>query len=354
MKRTEGARTDIPERSVADVHAASRRVAKASLSDSARVSPRELDALFDQSPAGLLFTDRELRVTRTNTALCRLVGLPDEALIGRRPSEIDSGVDGALIERVLAGQVLDQGVPVVNVPMEQTVAGERRALSWSAYLVTDNGLVLGVLYYVTDVTDRMQALTVLRQAHDLLERAGYQIGTTLDIYRTAAELADLAVPGLADIIRIDLLDQVLEGETPGQDPPAGSGSPRFRRVAVRDAAAEATVSVGVGDLITAPRAYLAASALRGKPLLARNWGEMTRQVPITPSQAEFFRSRGLHTLMLVPLAARGVTLGVAVFCRAENPSPTTRPICGWPVTSPRGRRCASTTPGCTPASTPRR
>ena len=183
---------------------------ESSLLDSALVPLRDLDALFGQSPAAMVFRDRELRARRTNAAFRRLFGLPDEAVIGRRPSEVDSGVDAALLERILAEQVIGRGVPVTDMPLEQGLAGKRRVLSWSAYPVTDNGQVLGALCCFGDVTGQVSSLL---QAHALLERAGHQIGTTLDVHRTAAELADLAVPGLADRIAIDLLDQVLQGET---------------------------------------------------------------------------------------------------------------------------------------------
>jgi PAS domain S-box-containing protein len=283
---------------------------------------RELNAVFDQSPVGLVLSDRDLRVTRTNAAFRRLVGLPDEELIGRRPSDIDHGADGALIERILTEQVLDGGVPVVDVPMEQTVAGERRVLSLSAYRTTDNGQVLGTLGSVMDITDRVQAVTALRQANarlDLLQRAGSQVGTTLDIHRTADELAALAVPELADRIAIDLCDSVLQGDDP---PCTGRGGLRLRRVAVRDAATRSTVAFAVGDLIPAPFTSVAASAVwSGKPLLAQTWDEMSGQVTYTPGQADALRARGVHSLMLVPLIARGVTLGVAAFSRAENPEP---------------------------------
>ncbi len=283
---------------------------------------RELNALFDQSPAGLVYTDRELRVTRTNAAFRRLVGLSDEALIGRRPAEIDHGADGALIERTLAEQVLDRDVPVVEVPVAQTLAGERRVLSWSAYRVTDNGQVLGVLGAVTDITDRVRAVAALRQANarlDLLERAGSQVGTTLDIHRTAAELAGLAVPELADRVVVDLCEPVLRGDDP---PCTGRGALRFRRVAVRDAATTATVAFAVGDQISAPLTTAATAAVwSGKPLLTRTWAEMNGRVGYTPGQAQALRARGVHTFMLVPLTARGVTLGVAAFSRAENPEP---------------------------------
>jgi PAS domain S-box-containing protein len=300
-----------------------RRVIKPPLHDPGPASG--LGVLFDQSPIAMVFSDRELRIRRTNAAFRRLAGLPDEALTGRRPTETDIGVDTARHERTLAGQVISRGVPVIDVDLELTVAGERRVFSWSAYRVTDHGQVLGALGSLIDITDRIQAVTALRQANarlDLLERAGSQIGTTLDIRRTAEELAALAVPELADRVAIDLLDRVLQGENPGPDPRAGSGALRFRRVAVRDTTITATFNCAVGDLITVPvTSSPAVALLRGKPLLARNPAGMTRQATFAPGQAEALLARGVHTVIAVPLTARGVTLGVATFARAEIPEP---------------------------------
>jgi PAS domain S-box-containing protein len=292
-----------------------RNITEPSSLDFAPGSSRELDALFDQSPIALVFGDPELRARRTNAAFRRLVGLPDEALIGRRPSEIDHGMDTDLIERTIAGQVMTTGVPVVDWHLEQVLPGKRRVLSCSAYRVTENHRILGVL----------GSLTELRQAHarlDLLERAGSQIGTTLDIHRTAAELAGLAVPGLADRIAIDLCDQMLQGENPCLDRRTCSGTLRLRRVVVRDAATTAKVNFEVGDLITMPLTGSSAVALsRGKPLLARNPAEIVRQVAYTPGHAEALLARGVHTLIMVPLIARGVILGATTFGRAEHPEP---------------------------------
>ena len=172
-----------------------------------RSSNRELDALFDQAPVALVLFDRKLRAKRTNAAFRQMAGLADKAIIGRRPSEIDDGMDVALIERTLDEQVMKEGVPVADVPLVQTLAGKRGVLLWSAQQVTDNGQVLGVLCRFKDVTGQS---TSLQQAHALLERAGYQIGTTLDIQHTGGELADLAVPELADRVAVDLFDQVLQ------------------------------------------------------------------------------------------------------------------------------------------------
>jgi PAS domain S-box-containing protein len=284
-------------------------------------SIQELGVLFDQLPVGLVLTDREVRTTRTNAAYRRLVGLPDQALIGHRLSEVAPEADVVLAERILAEQVINRGVSVSNVPMEQTVAGRCRVLSWSADRMMDSGEVVGAVVSVTDVTDRVQADRALRRANarlDLLQRAGCQVGTTLDVFRTAGELAGVAVPGLADRATVELCEAVLQGE----DPPSDPGALRVRRVAVRDAATRSAVGFAVGDLITVPIASVTGlAAWRGEPFLARNWTEMSGQVHFTSDHARALLSRGVHTLMLVPLVARGAMLGMAAFCRAENPEP---------------------------------
>jgi PAS domain S-box-containing protein len=287
--------------------------------DTPELSGRELDALFDQSPVAMVFSDRELRTRRTNAAFRQLTGLLGEALIGRRPTEtpmVGCVMDTGLIERTLAGQVMTAGVPVVGMRLELTLDGERRVFAWSAYRVTDNGRVLGAVGSLTDITALRRANARL----DLLQRAGSQIGTTLDIHRTAAELAALAVPELADRVTVDLLDAVLQGEDPLS---ADAGALRFRRVAVRDAAAAATVDFAVGDLITVPATGRPLVAfLRREPLLARSPAE-TRQADLETGLAlghvQARLDRGLHTYMVVPLTARGVTLGAAWLGRAEHP-----------------------------------
>jgi PAS domain S-box-containing protein len=285
--------------------------------DASELSVRELDALFDQSPVAMVFIDRDLRPRRINAAFRHLTGLPDEAIIGRRPSEsepADRIVNAGLIERTLAEQVINDGVPVVGMRLEQMVAGERRVFSWTAYRVTDNGRVLGAVSSIIDVTEPVQANARL----DLLERAGSQLGCTLDIERTAQDLAALAVPELADRVTVDLLDAVLGEEDPVSADPSAL---LFRRVAVRDAATEATVDFAVGDLITVRATRRPATAFwRLEHLLIRNQAEMS-QADLPPSHLRPALDRGVHTFVSVPLTARDVTLGLAVFLRAENPEP---------------------------------
>jgi len=285
--------------------------------DTPELSVRELDVLFDQSPVPMVFVDRELRTRRINAAFRRLTGLSEEAVIGRRPTETEEAdrlMDTELVERTLADQVIGQGVPVVGMRIERIVRGVRRIFSWTAYRVAEKGRVLGVVNAITDITGPAEA----RDRLDLLERAGSQIGCTLDIHRTADELAALAVPELADRVTVDLLDAVLQEEDPASADP---GLLRLRRVAVRDAATEVTVDFAIDDLITVGATRQpAASFWRVEPLLARNRAEMS-QADVPFSHLRPLLDRGVHTLVAVPLAARGVTLGAAVFSRAEDPRP---------------------------------
>ncbi|XES01503.1 hypothetical protein HEP87_64175 [Streptomyces sp. S1D4-11] len=60
-----------------------------------------------------------------------------------------------------------------------------------------------------------------RQRMLLLSEASARIGTTADSGRTAQELADIAVPRLADFAAVDLLDAPRHGGEPSSAAPAG-------------------------------------------------------------------------------------------------------------------------------------
>ncbi|HUN36885.1 MAG TPA: PAS domain-containing protein, partial [Trebonia sp.] len=289
--------------------------------DTPELSIRELDALFDQSPVAMVFIDTELRTRRANAAFRRLTGLREEALIGRRPSETPGAerlVDTDLVERTLAGQVISKGVPVVNMPLERPQPGERGVFAWTAYRVTDHGRVIGAVGTLIDITGPAEAATALRQANsrlDLLQRAGSEIGTTLDVYRTAEELAALAVPDLADRVAVDLLDPVLLGEDPTSPRP---GELRFRRLALLDSARPGHGNFAVDHLFIVPITRQPAGVfLRGELLFARNQDEM-RHIDLPAEIVQPLIDRGVHTLITVPLTARGVTLGVATFSRSAT------------------------------------
>jgi len=159
-----------------------------------------------------------------------------------------------------------------------------------------------------------------RQRLALLNEAGTRIGTTLDVVRTARELAQLAVPMLADFVSVDLLDSVLQGEEPVAGPVGTEVV--LRRVAHESATQGAPEAViGLGEVDTYPGYSAPAQALAtGRPLLSSlEDPDIVRWLASHTARNATVRSHGFHSSMSVPLRARGITLGVAVFVR-KTPS----------------------------------
>jgi serine phosphatase RsbU (regulator of sigma subunit)/anti-sigma regulatory factor (Ser/Thr protein kinase) len=153
----------------------------------------------------------------------------------------------------------------------------------------------------------------------LLNEAGARIGTTLNVERTAQELADLAVPGLADFVSVDLLDSVTRGEEPAAGPVGADVM--LRRVAHQSAAPgvpEAAVALGAVD--TYPGFSPPARCLStGQPVLSgEDDPDFVRWISGHEARSATVRTYGFHSIMAVPLRARGVTLGVAVFARGSS------------------------------------
>ena len=169
-----------------------------------------------------------------------------------------------------------------------------------------------------DTTEQYAA----RQRLVLINHAGARIGTTLDVTRTAQELADIAVTGLADFAGINLLESVVHGDEPAPGPL--TGTVKLLRVAhqsILDGCPEAAASIGQVDAY--PQVSPVARCLAtGQPVLSRpedpdyiEWLALDR---VRASQA---RAWGIHSVLSVPVRARGITMGVAFFTRHRNPVP---------------------------------
>ncbi|MFG2549648.1 SpoIIE family protein phosphatase [Streptomyces sp. NPDC048581] len=276
-----------------------------------------LDGFFRRSPVGVAVLGPDLRILRVNRAIARFGGLSAEAYRGLRTSDFLLGPDSELIERRLRG-VLETGQPLIFA--EQTCRLLRHSqkeliVSVSAFRMQDpSGRVLGVTEIVEDVTDRHRA----RRRLQLLNEAGARIGSTLDVARTARELAEAAVPALADALSVDLLEPVPRGEEPAPD-----AMGPLRRMAAHSIQPEARqVMYPVGHLFsfpedTAPSRCLAERRPVLEPLLEGNRGWFTAE----PERTAKALAMGVHSLMVVPLAARGTVLGLVCLWRSQRPEP---------------------------------
>ncbi|MEV7467617.1 SpoIIE family protein phosphatase [Streptomyces kronopolitis] len=154
-----------------------------------------------------------------------------------------------------------------------------------------------------------------RRRLELLSEASTRIGTALDVSRTARELAEMAVPRLADYVTIDLPEAVLRGEEP-TDLRTG-----LHRTVVHGIHPDHPFYPAGEPVALLPTTPQIRCLTNRQPVLeadlpaARDW--IAQDAP----HARHILGHGIHSLIAVPLLARGIALGIASFYRAQDPAP---------------------------------
>ncbi|MEU6166862.1 ATP-binding SpoIIE family protein phosphatase [Streptomyces tanashiensis] len=160
-----------------------------------------------------------------------------------------------------------------------------------------------------------------------LNSAGSRIGTTLDLERTAQELAEFTVPRFADGAAVDILESVLRGDEGARW--TGTGTPLMRATAlcaVETLSSLEPTPVGETTSANAEEAHetlLHRYCLRqGRPVLvSRMRHDDFVKVAPTERAAAKMRAAGVHSYLAVPLIARGLLLGSADFVRGRGTPP---------------------------------
>ncbi|MEU2490823.1 SpoIIE family protein phosphatase [Streptomyces sp. NPDC007883] len=275
-------------------------------------------------PVGVVVRDTELRCTWVNDTQGLKDGIAQKQRLGRTLTQAAPGRDAETIETVMR-HVLESGVPAINreyrafLPMH---ARHEPVLAASVFRIDDGaGRAVGVCAVSVDVSDSRRA----RQRLAILSEAGNRIGTTLDAMQTGQELADLTVPLLADYATVDLAESVLLGEEPPTRlDPRGGRIPAFRRAGV--------ASLHQGPLeplfareepVPVPPASPFAGVLRSgqshfEPILDTSPGTWLDEHHAVRTA---IHDHTMHSLMVVPMHARGAVLGVAVFVRTADRVP---------------------------------
>ncbi|MFF5984941.1 SpoIIE family protein phosphatase [Streptomyces olindensis] len=276
---------------------------------------------FAQSPCcALALYDTRLRLRRANADMERSVALTEEEMRGLRVCEIVDDDAGARAERSMA-RVLRTGEPQYEENYLRA-PGEDHEHAWSVFMSAlrdPEGTIQGVCLAAHDMTEQFRA----RQRLQLIAEAGRRIGGTLDLTRTAQELADVTVPVLADFVSVDLLAELDDLHEPPAHVPA-DGPLLLRRIALRSVTAGASDAVGaVGRVEAYPEGSAPFESLRtGRPVVHAVTDEaIAGWLAGDPARAARVRAFGVHSVMTVPLAARGTTLGVAFFVRYRTPEP---------------------------------
>nr|WP_210583746.1 SpoIIE family protein phosphatase [Streptomyces sp. GESEQ-35] len=283
-----------------------------------------LDGFLTRSPVGMAVMDTQLRYVWLNDTLERFGGVPREQRLGRRLSELLPGLQAEAIEGLMR-KVLGTGVPVTEyeyVGWSWADPHRQHAYSTSFFpLVDADSSITGVCYMVSDVTERWNA----RQLLSMVNEAGTRIGTTLDVMRTAQELADFVVPRFADFVVVDLLEPVLSTEGHGAwltDAGPAPARPEMRRAglrSVREGCPEAVARVG--DRVNfLPPPHDVHLFIDGEPVLIPVLDPSDELwVSEQPERAASIREFGMHSLISVPMRARNTALGLTTFVRSLNP-----------------------------------
>ncbi|MFJ4776226.1 SpoIIE family protein phosphatase [Streptomyces sp. NPDC088762] len=285
--------------------------------------------LVSQAPIGIALLDTDLRYLLVNPALERINGIPAGEHLGKHPRDVLAFLDVETIESALR-QVLLTGTPVVDqYTVGRTPADPDHDHAWSVSyfrIESAGGRVIGAATSVVDVTERHQTATEADRARRrlaVIADASARVGTTLEVQHTAQELVDVAVPDLADIATVDILDDVLafRRATPSREP----GPETFRALAVAAAypSPAAAAALPVGDLAAYGADRLITRCVHtGAPMVVSHAdGDDLRHIARDPEAAAAFAEAGVHSYLAVPLIARHEVLGVLDLVRARNPLP---------------------------------
>ncbi|MGK5544555.1 SpoIIE family protein phosphatase [Streptomyces sp. URMC 127] len=298
------------------------------LADAARKDAALKEWAYVQSPVATAVYDRDLRLTGANGEMLRLSGRPEEAMLGLQLTEIFPGAPFDEFGRLMA-EVLRTG-KALRTETFFRAPGQPRERAWATFftpLKDGDGRVQGVSIAAIDRTEPHRARERLAMVND----AGARIGTTLDAGRTAQELAGVTAGGFADLVTVDLLGTVLHSGDPGGAAP-GAGQEDggvLRRAAARSG--RGGVPAGPeGAFSYAPHSPPAEALATGRASLHRAdaaalaaWADGAGGT-VSPGSPELPAAPARdapHSVLVVPLCARGTTLGVAQFVRHPGTEP---------------------------------
>jgi hypothetical protein len=280
-----------------------------------------------QWPFCVIIFDTELRIVWANEAAGHLGGIPAKGWPGRRIGEVLPQIDAGSIERSLR-RVLATGTPVDDLEVSSRPCGPLRERIWSCIqfpIDGPDGKPAGAAHAMQEVT----GYDINQRRLALADEAGTRIGTTLDVTRTAEELLEVAIPSLADVGAVDLLATVIERDHLSRRP--RDGRMRLRRVSLRwpvDVPARADYTRRTwGE--TDPAELYQRCLVTGSPVYLPAFGAMApEQIGDTQADAGLSRmlaerAAGAHSMMIIPLIARGVIMGTVTLYRLGGSEPFT-------------------------------
>ncbi|MFD0003247.1 SpoIIE family protein phosphatase [Streptomyces sp. NPDC127178] len=275
------------------------------------LGPHEMTRMYEHHDAvlhavreGVIIVGTEGRLLLANDEAHRLLDLPADAE-GHRVLHLGLAPDTA--------ELLDSG----RMATDEVHLVKDRLLAVNQRPTTLRGRPSGSVATLRDSTE-LRALSgraeEARERLNMLYDAGVGIGTSLDVTRTAEELAELAVPRFADFATVDLYEAVLGGGQP-------EAATRLRRTASSGIRKDAPL-YPVGEQLRFVDSSPQARALKDghaviAPRLDEAPGWRAQDLERSAQVVEF----GIHSLIAVPLRAGSLVLGVVSFWRSQKGEP---------------------------------
>jgi PAS domain S-box-containing protein len=290
LMRAWGTQRDITERKQAE--------------EELRESEERFRRTFEQAAVGIAHVATDGHWLRVNRRLCDIVGYEKEELLGltfqdlTHPDDLETDLEGA--RRLLAGEI-------------ETYSREKRyfrkdgSIVWIYLTVSLVRSPLGEPRYFISVTEDITERKRIEEAQRFLAQVGATLSSSLDYPTTLASVANLAVPHLADWCVIDVLEEdgsldrlAMTHQNPDKVALAQELEERYPP--------DPDAPRGVAQVLRTGRS------------------ELVREIPESllekaardAEHREILRGLGLKSYMIVPLVARGRTLGAISLVSAES------------------------------------
>jgi PAS domain S-box-containing protein len=261
-----------------------------------------LHSVLRHLPAGILYADRDARITNANDAFLAMLGRSREEMergelnwVEMTPSGWEEADQRAIVELMASGAC---------TPYEKELRradGTRLAVLIGAALLPSSGEMVG---FALDLTERKRAEGRVA----LLAEAGRVFSESLDPEETLRSLVELAVPRLGDY---SLVFTVQEGGT-------------LKQVACRHAdSGKEPLLRTLGETYQAsaetPSSYLWRTVSTGRSeLIAEIAPGMAGAITDNPTLLDIYQRLSPRSFLTVPMAARGETLGALFVATAES------------------------------------
>ena len=253
-----------------------------------------LQTLLRQVGVGVAVFDRELRYVMVNDALASLHGIPPQDHVGRLLGDVAPDIAQSAGDRLRAAMETGEAVRDVELRVPSP-SGKTRYWNASWFPVNaPDGVCLGIVAMVAETTARKESDDKLA----LLLEASRVLGSSIDYQTTLSNLARLIVPRLADWCCIDVPEH--------DDQPATVACSHVEPAKVEQVRAmrkQFPPQMFPGGMVDVMES--------GQPSIITDVTDavLERAAP-DPEQRRMLRELGSVSAAILPLVARGRTLGV--------------------------------------------